>query len=296
MKRIGLVVAAAMLGTTGVASAGIAVHQFTSSDGSQSVSLDAKTEQLAANCWVATGAGNAAECKTSAAAPGLPGLDSVTGLVDAQGLVHTAQGVAGQAVAAAGDAAAQAAAASPLDCNVSAGVPSGVVPPAVGSAVPKQVTDAAGQALQTVGSVTGVNVGTNGSGTTAVGCGADTSGATAAAGAASGAAGKAAGAATGAINNVAGTAGNVVDGVAGTAGNVVDGVTGTAGNVVDGVTGTAGNVVDGVTGTAGNVVGGVVGGVTGGVGGLLGGGAVNCSASGGASSGLLGSVSISGSC
>ena len=48
MKRIGLVIAAAMLGTTGVASAGIAVVQFTSSNSnsSQSAALDANTEKL----------------------------------------------------------------------------------------------------------------------------------------------------------------------------------------------------------------------------------------------------------
>ena len=65
MKRIGLVVAAAMLGTTGVASAGIAVNQFAASTSasSESVKLDAKTESLAANCWVATGAAGAG-CNT----------------------------------------------------------------------------------------------------------------------------------------------------------------------------------------------------------------------------------------
>ena len=87
MKRIGLAIAAAMLGTTGVASAGIAVHQFTlsSSTDSQSVALNAKTENLAANCWVATGSGKAASCSTAASVPGVSvpgvpgGLDQVTG-------------------------------------------------------------------------------------------------------------------------------------------------------------------------------------------------------------------------
>jgi hypothetical protein len=89
MKRIGLVIAAAMLGTTGVASAGMAVHQFSvsSSANTEGVALDAKTAGLAANCWVATGAAKAASCNTSAspALPGLPSLDDVTGLVNAGG-------------------------------------------------------------------------------------------------------------------------------------------------------------------------------------------------------------------
>src|ERR1700752_4107032 len=98
MNRIGLIVAAAMLGTTGVASAGIAVHQFSASTSASSdaVKLDAKTEGLAANCWIAPGAGKAANCQASAGAavPGLPGLDEVTKLVNAQGLIETAQGLA----------------------------------------------------------------------------------------------------------------------------------------------------------------------------------------------------------
>ncbi|MDQ1566101.1 MAG: hypothetical protein QOF96_981, partial [Actinomycetota bacterium] len=124
MKRIGLAIAAAMLGTTGVASAGIAVHQFTlTSNDSQSAALDAKTENLASNCWVATGAGKASGCNTAASLPGvsglpgLPGLsdlDSVTGLVNAQGLVDTAKGIAGQVAG----AATSAAGAVPVDCNV----------------------------------------------------------------------------------------------------------------------------------------------------------------------------------
>ena len=44
MKRIGLVIAAAMLGTTGIASAGMAAHQFTVAHDSQSTALDAKTD------------------------------------------------------------------------------------------------------------------------------------------------------------------------------------------------------------------------------------------------------------
>ncbi len=126
MKRIGLVIAAGMLGTTGVASAGIAVNQFTSAS-SQSVGLSAVTKQLAANCWVATGAPAAANCNTSASAAGLPGLDDVTGLVNAGSLVQTAKGLADQAVAtaagAAGAAGAQVAGVSPLECNVNVGVP-----------------------------------------------------------------------------------------------------------------------------------------------------------------------------
>ncbi len=127
MKRIGLVVAAAMLGSTGVASAGIAVHQFSlsSSTSSQSVALDAKTEDLAANCWVATGAGQAAGCNTAAssgALPGLPNLDQVTGLVNVDSLVDTAKGIAGQAVGTATSAAGAATAAAgglPVQCDVS---------------------------------------------------------------------------------------------------------------------------------------------------------------------------------
>src|SRR5690349_15261295 len=102
MKRIGLAIAAAMLGTTGVASAAIAVTQFTSSSSSSShsVALDAKTEKLAANCWVAVGGSSASSCNTGAAAasvsglPGLTDLDKATGLVDASDLIATAQGVA----------------------------------------------------------------------------------------------------------------------------------------------------------------------------------------------------------
>src|SRR5262245_17263736 len=109
MKRIGLIVAAAMLGTTGVASAGIAVHQFTasSSGNTEGVALSAQSKELAANCWLATGAGKTSKCNTSVAAglPGLPGLDEVTNLVNAQGLIDTAKGVAGQAVNAATSAA-----------------------------------------------------------------------------------------------------------------------------------------------------------------------------------------------
>ena len=134
MKRIGLVVAAAMLGTTGVASAGIAAHQFSlsSSNGSQSVALDAVTKNLAANCWVATGSGNAASCNTGLSTgglPGLPGLDQVTGLVNVGNLVSTAQGVAGEAFNAATSAAGAATAAAgglPVQCDVNAAAPSAV--------------------------------------------------------------------------------------------------------------------------------------------------------------------------
>ena len=106
MKRIGLIIAAAMLGMSGVASAGIAVHQFAASTSanSDSVKLDAKTEGLAADCWIATGAGKAANCQASAgsALPGIPGIDDVTNLVDGTGLIETAQGLAGRATSAAG--------------------------------------------------------------------------------------------------------------------------------------------------------------------------------------------------
>src|SRR5689334_5229110 len=117
MKRIGLAIAAALLGTTSVASAGIALVQFTSSNSSssQSASLDAQTEKLAANCWVAVGGSSASSCNTggaSAAASGLPGLsalDKATGLVDAGPLVATAHevaaGVAGKATGLAASAA-----------------------------------------------------------------------------------------------------------------------------------------------------------------------------------------------
>ena len=275
MKRIGLVIAAAMLGTTGVASAGIAVHQFAASTSanSESVKLDAKTAGLAADCWIATGAGKAANCQASAspALPGAPGLDDVTKLVDAQGLIETAEGLAGTATSAAGAVTSAAAGVSPVNCSVSAGVPSAVtsaVPKAVTDAVPSQVTDTVNGALKAVGDTTGVNLGVNGTGTTAVGCSGDTSAATSAAGTAANVAG-----------NVVGTAGNVAGNVAGTATNVVGNVAGTAGTTVNGVTGTVTDTVNEVTGT---------------VSGLLGG--TNCSASGGASTGLLGSVTISGSC
>ena len=67
MKRIGLIVAAGLLGTTSVASAGIAVQQFSAntSVSTDSVKLDAKTEGLAAGCWIATA--GAAGCRGSGA-------------------------------------------------------------------------------------------------------------------------------------------------------------------------------------------------------------------------------------
>jgi hypothetical protein len=72
----------------------------------------------------------------------------------------------------------------------------------------------------------------------------------------------------------------------------VDGVTGAAGDAATTGTGAVNDVTTGVT----DAVGGVTKGVTGTVDKLLGGGLLNCSASGGASSGLLGSVSINGTC
>jgi len=145
MKSIGLAIAAALLGATGIASAGMAAHQFTVAHDSQSTALDAKTEHLAANCWAATGAGKASGCNTAASTPGLPGLsdlDTVTGLVNAQGLIDSAKGVAGQAAGAATSAAGAATSAAgglPVTCDVTAGVPV-----TVPSAVPKvRPTDAA---------------------------------------------------------------------------------------------------------------------------------------------------------
>src|SRR5687767_11199032 len=179
MKRIGLAIAAAVLGTTGLASAGIAVHQFSVASDTESAALDAKTGNLAANCWVATGAGKASGCNTAVSnpsLPGLPGLDSVTGLVDAEGLIDTAKGIAGEAAG----AATAAAGTVPVNCDVSAGLPS-AVNGAVGGVVPKEVSGvvngAVNDALGTVGGTTGMNVGVNGSGTTGVGCSADSSGA-----------------------------------------------------------------------------------------------------------------------
>src|SRR5947208_3537256 len=103
MNRIGLMIAAAMLGTTGVAPAGIALHQFTSRRSSpQALPPDAATQNLAANCWIAVGGSSASACNTgagSASASGLPGLsdlDKATGLVDASDLVTTAKGLADQ--------------------------------------------------------------------------------------------------------------------------------------------------------------------------------------------------------
>ena len=102
--------------------------------------LDAKTEHLAANCWAATGAGKASGCNTAASTPGLPGLsdlDTVTGLVNAQGLIDTANSVAGQAAGAATSAAGAATSAAgglPVTCDVTAGVPV-TVPSAVTESV-----------------------------------------------------------------------------------------------------------------------------------------------------------------
>src|SRR5581483_8751400 len=199
MKRIGLAIAAAVLGTTGVASAAMSVHQFNlsgSSTGFQSVAFDASADNLAANCW-ATPGGIAASCSTTAGLPGvsLPGLsslDQVTGLVNPQALVAEAKGVAATAVGGAAGAAGNAVEAAgglPVDCSISAGAPS-----AVSGALPGAVTDAVNTVLGTVGSATGVHVTTNGSGTTSVGCGGNTSGV-------SSAAGTATNAATGAVNS-----------------------------------------------------------------------------------------------
>src|SRR5204863_500008 len=152
MKRIGLAIAATMLGTTGVASAAMAVHQYTStSSSSQSVALDAKTEKLAANCWVAVGGSSASACNTglagaTASLPGLSALDQVTGLVDAGALVSTAKDVAAQA----------------------AGTATGAVTGAV-SGVTGAVTGTTGAVTGVVNGVTGTVGGTLGSVTGTVG-------------------------------------------------------------------------------------------------------------------------------
>src|SRR5579884_1698401 len=161
MKRIGLAIAAAMLGTTGVASAAMSVHQFTlsSTASPQSVALDAKTQNLAANCWVATGAGKAASCSTAASLPGvsLPGLplDKVTGLVNPQALLDEVKGVAGaaagQAVGTAGSAPGTATAAAGAATNAATGAVN-----AATNAVNGVVNSATGVVNGAVGTATGV--------------------------------------------------------------------------------------------------------------------------------------------
>jgi hypothetical protein len=310
MKRIGLVVAAAMLGTTGVASAGIAVHQFSlsSSNGSQNVALDAATENLAANCWVATGAGSAANCNTSASTGGLPGLpsslDQVTGLVNADSLVHTAKGLAGEAFNAATSAAGATTAAAgglPVQCDVTAAVPSAVTDAAKG-VVPADVANDVNNVVGSVAGITGSSVGLSGN-ATGVGCSANTGGvAGVASGAASGAVNKATGAvnaatgavnaATGVVNGAATAATGVVNGAVGSVTGIVNGAAGAAGTTAGGATGAVTGTVSGVTGTVNNTLGGV----TGTVNGLLSGGLLNCSASGGVKTGLLGNISVTGNC
>lgn len=254
MKRIGLAIAAAMLGTTGVASAAMSVHQFTlsSSASNQSVALDAKTENLAANCWVATGAGKAANCSTAASlpgvpVPGVPGLDTVTGLVNPQALLDEVKGVAGTAAGGTGIA------------TQAAGT-AGNVAGAAGNAATNAATGAVNAATNAVNGV--VNSATNTVNGVVNG-------------------------ATGAVNGAVDTVNGVVNGAVGTVSGVVNGATGTASTagtgVVSGVTGAVNNTLGSVTGTVNNVLGG----------GLLGG--TSCSASGNASTGLLG-VHVSGTC
>lgn len=302
MKRIGLVVAAAMLGTTGVASAGIAAHQFSlsSSNGSQTVALDAVTENLAANCWVATGSGNAANCNTALSTgglPGLPGLDEVTHLVDAGSLVNTAKNVAADAFDTATSAAGATTAAAgglPVQCDVTAAVPSAVTDAAKGI-VPSDVANDLNSVVGAVGSVTGSSVGLSGNATGA-GCSANTGGvAGVAGGAVSTATGAVSGAATKATGAVSGAV-STATGAVNTATNAVNDVVGTVTGAVDGATGTAGTTATDVTGAVTGAVDDTLSGVTGTVDNLLGGGLLNCSATGGVSTGLLGSISLSGSC
>ena len=124
------------------------------SSSSQSVALDAKTEKLAANCWVAVGGSSASACNTGAggaSASGLPGLsalDKATGLVDAGSLVANAKDVAAQAAGQATGLATAANGVSPVNCTVNAGVPSSVT-----GNVPSAVTDAAKPVKLVVGIV-----------------------------------------------------------------------------------------------------------------------------------------------
>lgn len=257
MKRIGLAIAAAMLGTTGVASAAMSVHQFTlsSSASNQSVALDAKTENLAANCWVATGTGKAANCSTAASlpgvsVPGLSGLDAVTGLVKPQALLDEVKGVAGTAAGGTGVA------------TQAAGTAGNVA----GTAGNAAVNAATGAVNAATGAVNGVV----NSATKTV----------------NGVVNSATGVVNGAVNTVngaVGTVSGVVNGATGTASTAVNGAVGGVTGVVNGVTGAVNNTLGSVTGTVNNVLGG----------GLLGG--TSCSASGNASTGLLG-VHVTGTC
>ena len=253
MKRIGLAIAAAMLGTTGVASAAMSVHQFTlsSSASNQSVALDAKTENLAANCWVATGTGKAANCSTAASlpgvsVPGLSGLDAVTGLVKPQALLDEVKGVAGTAAGGTG-VATQAAGTAGNVAGAAVNAATGAVNAATG-AVNGVVNSATKTVNGVVNSATGV---VNGAVNT--------------------------------VNGAVGTVSGVVNGATGTASTAGNGAVGGVTGVVNGVTGAVNNTLGSVTGTVNNVLGG----------GLLGG--TSCSASGNASTGLLG-VHVTGTC
>jgi hypothetical protein len=88
MKRIALGLAFAIGSVTSVASGTIAVRSFADPAGQSEAAVDLTHENLAANCWVVTGATKNAGCSTSAtdpAPPSLPDLPALPGLPDVSG-------------------------------------------------------------------------------------------------------------------------------------------------------------------------------------------------------------------
>src|SRR5438094_5563856 len=159
MKRIGLAIAIATLGTTGIASAaGIGIHTFSSDGSSQAAGIEATTDQLALNCLVASGFGQSSSCSAGVTNPSvsLPGLDSVTGLtglVDTSTVLSTVQGLPGRVQSTAGGLAAQAAAASPIHCIGAVGLPAEVA-----AALPAMATDAVSSVISQVNGLSGSSI------------------------------------------------------------------------------------------------------------------------------------------
>ncbi|MGH9035644.1 MAG: hypothetical protein ACRD0O_07745, partial [Acidimicrobiia bacterium] len=142
-KQIALGIAAVVLGASGVTSAVVSVDQLTSAAGS-SAGLSAATDQLAANCWMVTGASNDAGCNTSVAGLPVPGLPELPNLVpgvdipDATGLLANAvdsatgavgsfQGIVGSLVP---TASGLAGGAVPTACNLPVSLPTKLPVPA----------------------------------------------------------------------------------------------------------------------------------------------------------------------
>jgi len=275
MKNIALAIAAGLLGTTGVGSAGMSIYQFSSSN--EAASIEANTEKLAANCRFTGGANNETGCSTSLAdsvlpidglpglpaLDGIPGLDAITGLVDITDLVGLAapatsavQGAIGLA-SLAGLAGIASGVTSPLDCDLAAGLPANPLPLAMPSAVSGILGGVTGSVTNDVANITGVNVTTNSGSVTAAGCELDASKL---------------------------SVGKVLSDPVGT-------VTGTVGSVLSDPVGTVTGAVGGVLGDPLGTVTGTVGGVLNGNllnGNLLNGNCPNGSAS--ASTGILGSL------